>query len=98
HSAVAETIEVVAGLAAGTGAPVTAARLVGAAGALRSAAGGSLAALDRARLARDLVGARDLLGPERFAAAEAEGASMTLEQAVDYAAAHAAAHAGVTAG
>jgi predicted ATPase/class 3 adenylate cyclase len=85
HNCVAETIEVLAGMAARTGQVVTSARLVGAAGAVREAVGGSMTALDRARLARETAPARAALGPDGFAAAAAEGASMTFEQAVGHA-------------
>jgi predicted signal transduction protein with EAL and GGDEF domain len=44
-----------------------------------------MTALDRARLARWTAPARGALGPDAFAAAAAEGASMTFEQAVEHA-------------
>ena len=85
HSSAAETMEILAGMAAADGEMVRAARLAGAAGAVRAAVGGSMPALDRARLVRGTAPALDALGPEAFASAEAEGATMTFDQAVEHA-------------
>ena len=63
----------------------SAARLWGAAGALRDALGIPLRPADQEDIARWLGSVRAALGEEGFAAAEAEGRAMTWEQAVEYA-------------
>jgi len=59
-----------------------AARLLGAAGALRDALGSPLPPVDRADRDRSLAAARAVLGEAAFAAASAERRAMELEQAV----------------
>jgi non-specific serine/threonine protein kinase len=71
-----------AGLAAAEGRPGRAARLFGAAQALRAAAGLARHASLCAAYGRDLAATRAALGPEAFAAAWAAGQAMPLEQAV----------------
>jgi predicted ATPase/class 3 adenylate cyclase len=80
----AESLEVLAGLAAVEGNAVRAARLLGAARALRTAVGIPMSALDRERLDRWLEASRSELGAGAFDEAEAEGAEMTSDQARDY--------------
>jgi non-specific serine/threonine protein kinase len=62
-----------------------AARLFGAAEALREIASSPLPPYRRADYDRDLAAARAQLGEEAFAAAWAEGRAMTMEQAIAYA-------------
>jgi predicted ATPase len=81
----AESLEVLAGLAAAEGNAVRAARLSGAALALRAAVGIPMSVLDRERLDGWLEPPRRELGSEAFEEAEAEGAEMTSDQALDYA-------------
>jgi tetratricopeptide (TPR) repeat protein len=62
-----------------------AARLLGAAAALRAAIGEAMHAPDRAGYEGSIAAARAALGEEAFAAAWAEGQAMTLEHAAAYA-------------
>lgn len=62
-----------------------AARLFGAAAALRERAGAAAAARDRAKFERDVAAVRATLGPPAFDAAWAEGRAMPLDQAIAYA-------------
>jgi tetratricopeptide (TPR) repeat protein len=78
-------LEAMAGLAAAQGQSERAARLFGAAEALRQATGSPLPASERNDHQRIVASARAALGEEAFAAAWAEGRTKTLEQAVDYA-------------
>jgi hypothetical protein len=64
---------------------VRAAHLAGSAGAVRDRAGIPATPLDRSRLERWLDGPRTALGDAAFAAARAEGAAMTGDQAVRHA-------------
>jgi len=73
------------GLAAVVGAqgqPLQAARLFGAAAALREVSGGPRPRLDRADYDRDVAAVRAQLDKKSFAAAWAEGHAMPLEQAI----------------
>jgi predicted ATPase/class 3 adenylate cyclase len=82
---VAESIEALTGVAAAEGAWVRAAHLAGSAGSVRDRAGIPATPLDRSRLERWLDGPRTALGDAAFAAARAEGAAMTGDQAVRHA-------------
>jgi non-specific serine/threonine protein kinase len=82
HRDVAYVLDDLAGLAAAQGAAARAARLFGAAAAVRAAAGHSLEAGLRAGRARDLAAARAALGEAAFATARAAGEALPLEQAV----------------
>jgi DNA-binding NarL/FixJ family response regulator len=62
-----------------------AARLFGAAQALRQALGASLSPAERARYEPDLAATRAALGEAAFEAASAEGRAMPPERAIDYA-------------
>jgi predicted ATPase len=70
------------GLAAADDQAALAARLFGAAEALREAIGAPLPPGDRVRCDRDVAVTRAALGEEAFAAAWAEGRSMSLDQAI----------------
>jgi len=69
-------------LAAAQGQALRAARLLGAAAALREAMGAPLPPVERPEFERSVAAARALLGEEAFAAAWAEGQGMPLERAV----------------
>jgi predicted ATPase/DNA-binding SARP family transcriptional activator len=75
-------LDSVAGVAAARGECERAARLFGASKALREASGLPVALVDRPEYDRDVAAVRAALGQEAFAAAWAEGRSMTLDQAV----------------
>jgi predicted ATPase/DNA-binding CsgD family transcriptional regulator/tetratricopeptide (TPR) repeat protein len=79
---VAASLEGLAALEAGQGAPRQAARLWGAAEALREAIGAPLYPVSRASYEQALVQARAQLGEQEFRAAWAEGRMMTPEQAL----------------
>jgi tetratricopeptide (TPR) repeat protein len=79
---VAECLE---GLADAAGQTERAARLLGAAQALRDALGAPVAPAVESGHQDDVAAVRTALGKEAFAAAWAEGQSMALEQAVQYA-------------
>jgi predicted ATPase/class 3 adenylate cyclase len=74
-----------AGIAALQGQPLRAARLVGAAQALREPGELTAGPADRAQLDEDLAVVRSALDEQTFAAAAAEGRAMSFEQAVAYA-------------
>ncbi|MGQ0569585.1 MAG: ATP-binding protein [Armatimonadota bacterium] len=78
----AESLEALARIARD---PERAARLVGAAAALREAVGARLPPSDRSDYNRQLEVARASLGDTAFAAAWDQGRAMTLEQAIEYA-------------
>jgi hypothetical protein len=82
---VAESLEALTGVAAVHRDDVRAARLSGAAAAIRERAGIPLTALDGQRLERWLEGSVAALGDATFAEARTEGEHMTAEQAVGYA-------------
>ena len=82
---VAESMEGLAGVAAAERSVVRAARLAGAADAVRRRLGIPLASADRERLERWLALARDKGGESDFEKAWSEGARMTAGQAVRYA-------------
>jgi hypothetical protein len=65
--------------------PDRAARLWGAAEALRERLGAPLPPNDRAEYERDVAAVRQALGAERFAIAWVAGRSLTEEQAIAYA-------------
>lgn len=64
---------------------LAAVRLFGAAGALRTDTGGVAFALESAEWEPDRAAARERLGAERFATAWAEGARLSMKEAVSYA-------------
>jgi non-specific serine/threonine protein kinase len=78
-------LEVSAGPAAAKGQPERAARLLGAAEALREAMGLGLQPADQFEIDRYEAAAREQLDEATFEAAWAEGRAMTLEEAVAYA-------------
>ena len=82
---IAKSLEAFAGLAADQENPERAARLWGAAEALREEIGSPLAPNDREAYEREVAQARQVLGEAAFAAAWEEGRAMTMEQAVEYA-------------
>jgi len=82
---VPEALEVAAGVAAAAGHAERAARLAGAADALRERANTTRSPLEEATLARWLEAARRALGEPAWAAERAEGQQMSLEQATAYA-------------
>jgi non-specific serine/threonine protein kinase len=71
-----------AGIANSVGQPERAARLFGAAEALRAASGARLSPADRVDYDHNLAAARGQLGESAFAAAWDEGRAMTLEEAI----------------
>ena len=75
-------LEGLAGVAAAQGQPVGAARLFGAAAALRGAIGAPMEPARRAAYERHLAATRAQLTEEAFATAWAEGRALTPEQAV----------------
>jgi tetratricopeptide (TPR) repeat protein len=81
----AEFLEGFAKLALAGAQPERAARLLGAAAALREEIGTPVPAVERADYDQALAQARDQLGPAAFEAAWAEGQAMNWEQAVAYA-------------
>ena len=86
--AIAEGLELWAALLAVTGRPVQAARLLGAAGALRRQIGAPVKPIDEERLQAAITAARSLLGAEAFAAAWELGetqAEAGLQQVVELA-------------
>jgi tetratricopeptide (TPR) repeat protein len=88
HGGIRGIVDCVAGLggvAGGIKQPERAARLLGAAQALREALHFRLEYADRIEYDRDVATMREQLDEATFAAAWAEGQMMTLEQAVDYA-------------
>jgi predicted ATPase/DNA-binding SARP family transcriptional activator/DNA-binding CsgD family transcriptional regulator len=81
----AELMEGIAGVAGAFGVAVRAARLYGAAEALREAIGVPLPESDRPRCRRHMAAACSLVDKETWKEAWAEGKAMKLEQAVEYA-------------
>jgi len=77
-----ESLETVSALAARQGDPRTGALLIGAAGAMRTAAGGIRQPDEDAWVQRIVTDLRAALGDEGFAAAEAEGSELDLADAV----------------
>jgi hypothetical protein len=86
----AENLEGLAAVAAAQAQPERAARLFGAAEALRTAVGAPRPHAERAEHERHFAAARAALGEEAFAAAWGAGRAMPLEAAVSYALADAA--------
>jgi hypothetical protein len=84
----AESFEVSAGIAGATGNPISAARMAGAAKALRASAGLPLAPPDRRRLERWMAQPRRTLSAADFDRNLSEGAAMTPDQATSYALRH----------
>jgi tetratricopeptide (TPR) repeat protein len=82
---IAESLEISAGIAGATGDPVGAARLAGAADALRAAAGLPLAPPDRRRFEHWMAEPRAALSTSDFERNWKEGAAMTPQQATSYA-------------
>ena len=82
---IAESLEISAGIAGATGDPGGAARLAGAADALRTAAGLPLAPPDRRRLEHWIAEPRAALSTGDFERNWNEGAAMTPQQATSYA-------------
>jgi len=81
-ASVAASLEGLAVIAAGTGRPADAARLLGAASALRSGHGMPLPPSEQADNERTVALARRALGDEAFVSAWARGQALSLEQAV----------------
>jgi len=79
---IADSLESLAALEVGQGAPRHAARLWGAAEALRESIGALMHPVQRARYEQALAYARATLGEQAFRSAWAEGRSMTPEQAL----------------
>ena len=77
-----ESLEAIAGVAVGQGRAMRAARLLGAAEALRTTIGVQRAPTALPAYTRDVATARAELGEAAFAAAWVEGRAMTLEQAI----------------
>ena len=77
-----ESLETLSAVAARQGDPRTAALLIGAAGALRTAAGGIRQPDEDAWVQRIVADLREALGDDGFAAAEAEGSELDLADAV----------------
>jgi predicted ATPase/class 3 adenylate cyclase/DNA-binding CsgD family transcriptional regulator len=82
---VAESLEALAVLATGRESHTEAARLFGAASALRTRMGLARWPADQAGYDNDLAGTRDPLGEDVFEAAWAEGQALTVNEAVAYA-------------
>jgi hypothetical protein len=82
---IAQNLEGLAAVAVAQGQPERAARLIGAAEALREVIGAPLPPADRAEHDRSVAAGRTARGEEAFAAAWAEGRAMTLVQAIRYA-------------
>jgi predicted ATPase/class 3 adenylate cyclase len=81
----AECLTGLAGVAAARKQPARAARLFGAAEALRAITGLGMWAAERADYERNLLAARPQLDDDTWEAALAEGRAMTIEQATEYA-------------
>jgi DNA-binding CsgD family transcriptional regulator len=79
---IASSLEGLAGVAQGQGQPLSAARLYGAAAALRNAIGAPLPPTDRVSYERMVDNLRVQLDAATFEAAWAEGQAFTLEQAI----------------
>ena len=78
-------IENLGGVAAYDGRPADAARLIGAADRAREELGTPLPEGEKVAYNRYVAAAKEVLGPEAFAAAWDEGRRMTLEEAADFA-------------
>src|SRR5262249_34525659 len=78
-------LEGLAAVAVAQAQPERAARLFGAAEALREAMGAPLPPADRPEHARAVASARTALGDEAFAAAWVEGRALSMEAAITYA-------------
>ncbi|HEX5506744.1 MAG TPA: tetratricopeptide repeat protein, partial [Thermomicrobiales bacterium] len=76
-------LEGFAGTLTALGRAAPAARLFGAAGALRAGVGAPLQPIERAAHDRDVAAARAALGEAAFAAAQAAGAALPLDRALD---------------
>ena len=76
------SFELLARGAAAAGQPTRAARLAGAAAALRARMGAPMSTDEAELLERDLARVQRALGPERYRAAQAAGAALTPEEAV----------------
>ena len=79
----AESLEACGAVACRSGLPEQAARLFGAAEILREVIGAPLLPADRAALEQNLATARRMLGTAAFAAAWAEGRTLSTDQAAD---------------
>jgi predicted ATPase/DNA-binding SARP family transcriptional activator len=86
--ALLQALDRVAGLAAADGDPGLAARLAGAGAARRQELGEPLTVAERAVVERHLAPAATALGDEVFARVQAAGAALTLDEALDAAAAY----------
>jgi non-specific serine/threonine protein kinase len=80
---IADSLDVLAWLANAAGEPARAARLFGAAEAVRARSGATSLPLWRAEHERNLAATRASLGAEAFAAACAAGQSLTVEEAIE---------------
>jgi hypothetical protein len=80
---IAEAVDALAGLAVVRGQAARAARLFGAAAALRDTIGARPDPGDRAENEPNVAAARTALGEQAFAAAWANGRAMTLEEAIE---------------
>jgi non-specific serine/threonine protein kinase len=78
------SLEALAGIACDRALPERAARLLGAAGALRQTTGFEPLTWDRSTIDRDTLATRTRLGDKAFEAAFAAGREMTVEQAVEF--------------
>ena len=78
------SLEALAGIACDRAWPERAARLLGAAGALRQTTGFEPLTWDRSTIDRDTLATRTRLNNEAFEAAFAAGREMTVEQAVEF--------------
>jgi predicted ATPase/transcriptional regulator with XRE-family HTH domain len=78
-------LEGLAGVAVGRGQPECAARLFGAADAIRTQIGTPIRPVNRPRYERDVAAVRAALGEEQFKALWDEGRAMTQEQAIAFA-------------
>ena len=85
HWEIAACLEGLAAVAGGQGQAARAARLAGAAAALREELGAPVAPGDRSWYEPAIAHARAALGDAGFTAAQSEGRAMTLEQAIAYA-------------
>ena len=82
---IAESLEELAGVAGAQGQAERAARLYGAAEALREAIGAPIVPVDRARYERAVAAARTQLDAAAWTRLRAEGRAMPLEEAIAYA-------------
>ena len=82
---VAESLEALAGIAAGQESPTEAARVFGAAAAMRASLGFVRGPVDQSRYEEDVATARQRLDEDAFAKAWAEGEALTIDAIVAYA-------------